>query len=244
MNTIVQNAIAATRGVVNDASALSGYNIYWIYIKPVGGGIVTEADKKKLYRGGRLSFISFPNEKEIKYAVPKDKYNDEVARLKGIKGLSKAMRVTYITDKQFGRKMGPTQKQQEGSFVIGNSGVADGTVANALAAHRAKNDAEGEKAVNADGDEEREAKFVQGVKFDADRCKTRVNDTIRKCLDHVVYYVKQEVVSCDYYIKMINKDISDCSKENQASLMSILTIFENCAKKCEFVISKVKAIKV
>ena len=100
------------------------------------------------------------------------------------------------------------------------------------------------KAVNADGDEEREAKFVQGVKFDADRCKARVNDTIRKCLDHVVYYVKQEVVSCDYYIKMINKDISDCSQKNQASLMSILTIFEDCAKKCEGVITKVKAIKI
>lgn len=146
MNNIVQNAIAA-RGVVNDAGALSGYNIYWIYIKPVGGGIVTEADKKKLYRGGRWSFISFPNEKEIKYEIPKDKYNDEVARLKGIKGLSKAMRVTYITDKQFGRKMGPTQKQMEGSFVIGNSGVADETVSNAIAAHRAKNDADGEKKV-------------------------------------------------------------------------------------------------
>lgn len=135
MNNIVQNAIAA-RGVVNDAGALSGYNIYWIYIKPVGGGIVTEADKKKLYRGGRWSFISFPNEKEIKYEIPKDKYNDEVARLKGIKGLSKAMRVTYITDKQFGRKMGPTQKQLKGSFVIGNSVIADETVANAIAAQK------------------------------------------------------------------------------------------------------------
>ena len=59
-----------------------------------------------------------------------------------------------------------------------------------------------------------------------------------------MYYVKQEVVSCDSYIKMINKDLSDCSQKNQASLMSSLTIFEDCVKKCELVISKVKAIKV
>lgn len=133
MNNIVQNAIAASRErTVNDA--LSGYNIYWIYIKPVGGGIVTEADKKKLHRD--KSFMSFPNEKEIKFAIPKSKYNEEVARLKGLKGLSKPMKVSYITDTQFGRKMGPTQKQLEGSFVIGNSGVTDGTVANAIAAQK------------------------------------------------------------------------------------------------------------
>ena len=105
---------------------ISGYNIYWILVKPINGGIVTEADKKKLYPGGRWSFISFPNEKEIKYEIPKDKYNDETVRLNGIRGLSKPMRVSYITDKQDGRKMGPTQKQLGRSFVIGNGEVTNG----------------------------------------------------------------------------------------------------------------------
>lgn len=117
-------------------------------------------------------------------------------------------------------------------------------VENAIAAHRAKNDEEVKTASNAGGDEEREAKFAQGIKFDADKCRTRVNDTIKKCLDHVVYYVKQEVDSCAYYIKMINRDIPGCSQKNQESLISSLAIFEDCVKKCEGVISKVKAFRV
>lgn len=117
-------------------------------------------------------------------------------------------------------------------------------VENAIAAHRAKNEEEIKTASNADGDEKLEMKFVQGIKSDADKCRTRVNDTIKKCLDHVVYYVKQEVDSCAYYINMINRDISDCSQKNQESLLSSRTIFEDCVRKCEGVVSKVKAIRV
>ena len=132
MNNIVKNAISAAKRKTVTENEISGYDIYWLTIRPVNGGIVTEADKKKLHKSG----MSFPNEKEIKYHILKGEYEKEVARLKGLK-LSKPMQVTYITDTQFGRKMGPTQKQLKGSFVIVNSGVADETVSNAIAAQKA-----------------------------------------------------------------------------------------------------------